>query len=253
MNRGRQWMELALGLLLGLSLGLAIAWWIAPNARVDLSPAALRPDYKDEYRLLVASAYVGTGDLGRARTRLALLQDVDMVQALIDQALRIRSGQTYSGIFREKPERSVYALAYLANSLQEPVVSQISAPTSTISLLSISPTPTYLSFELVSQENICDENLRTTRASIQVRDSSGLPLAGVDILVSWDGGQQRIFTGLKPELGIGYADFIMTPGTHYSLQLPSTSLVVTELSASDCTADDGSVYQGGLLVIFEQP
>jgi hypothetical protein len=253
MTRGRQWMELALGLLLGLSLGLTIAWWVAPNAHIDLSPAALRADYKDQYRLLVASAYRVTGDLGRAQTRLTLLQDMDMVQALIDQALRLRSGQAQSVLFLETPEQSVYAIALLANSIQQTDEIQESDPTPTTSPLSILSTATFLPFELVSQETICDSTHPGSRAKIQVHDASGHPLAGVEILVTWEDGQQRFFTGLKPELGYGYADFVMTPGIQYTLQLMPSSLAITGLVAPECPSEDGTVYQGGLLLVFEQP
>ena len=49
------WFSL-LGLILGSSLGLVVAWIVAPVQYVDTDPSTLRVDFKDEYRLLIASA-----------------------------------------------------------------------------------------------------------------------------------------------------------------------------------------------------
>lgn len=253
MTRGRQWMELALGVLLGLSIGLAVSWWLAPNASIDLSPAALRSDSKDEFRLLVSSAYDATGDLGRAQARLALLQDADMVRSLIDQALRFQSGQSHSSLYPEDPEQAVYVLANLANSLQQAPVEQLATPSMTIPSLGILPTATYLPFELVSRESICDENDSMAMARFQVRASSGLPLPGVEILVTWQGGRQHFYTGLKPELGYGYADFIMIPGVQYFVQVMPSSTILDDLTAPECPAEDGNSYPGDVLLVYEQP
>jgi hypothetical protein len=253
MTRGLQWLEIILGLLLGLSLGLAITWWIAPNTRMDLSLAALRSEYKDEVRLQIALAYVATSDLGRAETRLALLGDADGYQALIDQVLRLRSGQTQSSLSPGDTEQAVYTLALLAYAIQPTGSSQEQLPTLTIAPTRGLPTATYLPFALYSQETVCNGNTVTSLTRIQVQDASGQPLPGVEIVVTWDGGQENIFTGLKPEQGDGYADFIMAPGVLYTLQLLPSSAPLTGLAAPECTAEDGSTYQGGLLLVFEQP
>jgi len=253
MNRTRPWLDLLLGLLLGLSLGLAIAWWIAPNTRVDLSPAALHSEYKDEFRLLVASAYLATGDTGRAQVRLSLLGDMDIISALIDEALRIQAGQTHSLQFSEDPEQAVNALALLANALQDfdgmpPVV-----PTGTTVTPGRSPTPTLSAFVLISTETTCDPDQTVSLAKVNLRDRAGNPLPGVEVLVTWEGGRQSIFTGLKPDIDPGYADFLLTPGTEYALQVLPSSLPVPGLSAPVCTGEDGSSYTGGLRLVFQQP
>jgi hypothetical protein len=253
MTRGPQWLELILGLLLGLFLGLAVSWWIAPNAHMDPTPAALRTDYKDEYRLLVASAFSATGDLGRAQVRLSLLKDADPANDLIDQALRLRSGQTQSALFPQTSDQAVYALALLANTIEQIGSTQELTPTGTFLATSLQPTVTLSPFELVSQEAICNPVLTGNLARIQVRNGIGLPQSGVEILVTWEGGQQRIFTGLKPELGNGYADFIMTPDVSYTVQILPSSLPISNLVTPDCTTEDGVEFKGGLLLDFQQP
>ena len=76
-NRG-PWYLLT-GLVLGIALGLIYAWVFQPVTvyRYGLRPP-LRGDFKDQYRALIAAAYLGNGDLLRARARLELLKDEDM-------------------------------------------------------------------------------------------------------------------------------------------------------------------------------
>ena len=73
---------LATGLILGLALGLVYAWVLFPVQFIDNAPSSMREDFKDQYRALVAVAYVANGDLGRAQARLALLGDPDVFRAL---------------------------------------------------------------------------------------------------------------------------------------------------------------------------
>jgi hypothetical protein len=69
----------------------------------------MRADYKDLYRATIAQAYAATGDLARAESRLALLQDEDPVFALGTQAQQMLAvGEAYDA----------RALALLAAALQ---------------------------------------------------------------------------------------------------------------------------------------
>jgi hypothetical protein len=86
-----------------------------------------------------------------------------------------------------------------------------------------------------------------------VQDASGQPAPGVEVVVSWDGGEDRFFTGLKPELGLGYADFSMTPGVDYSLRLAQGGDLVSGLATSECESSSGERYWGSWLLMFAQP
>jgi len=79
---------LVTGLLIGIVLGVLHTWIVQPVEYIDTSPASLRPDFKDQYRALIAMAYVANGDLVRANARLELLQDEDVFRALAEQAQR---------------------------------------------------------------------------------------------------------------------------------------------------------------------
>jgi len=64
---------IVLGLLLGLGGGLYYGWVIAPVQYVDADPASLHQAFKDDYVLMIATAFAGDGDLEAARAQLATL------------------------------------------------------------------------------------------------------------------------------------------------------------------------------------
>jgi hypothetical protein len=79
------------------------------------------------------------------------------------------------------------------------------------------------------------------------------PVAGVLVIVTWAGGEDRFLTGLKPEKGPGYADFAPMPGTLYTLRLGENGEAVTDLAGLMCTPTSGAPYWGAWLLKFVQP
>lgn len=227
-----------LGLLLGLALGLWIAWGLAPRPQLDPSPAALHSTYRDTYRLLIASAYSASGDLERARARLALLRDPDPIQALLEQSRRAAE----SG----KPAQEVLLLAALAEALQQPPTPEAPLPSHTPS-----PLPTLTTFRLVQQTLLCNPALPAGLVQIQVQSREQQPLVGIIIRASSEAGEQRLSTGLKPERGLGYADFIMQTGLTYYVQVGQGGETAI-LTPPFCQTTHGELYTGGYLLIFEQ-
>ena len=61
----------ALWLVIGVGLGLYGGWVLAPVEYVDTAPDSLQQVYKDDYILMLATAYAGDSDLVAARTGLA--------------------------------------------------------------------------------------------------------------------------------------------------------------------------------------
>ncbi|UCH59915.1 MAG: hypothetical protein JSV61_00145 [Anaerolineales bacterium] len=116
------------------------------------------------------------------------------------------------------------------------------------------PTPTPGSpFVLRNQEQLCDPNLEEPLIQVQTIDSAGQPVPAVEVIVNWETGEDHFFTGLKPELGLGYADFSMTPLTNYTLRLANGGQPISGLSAPECEAQGGERYWGTWLLVFEQP
>jgi hypothetical protein len=112
---------LALGV--GAAAGLYIAWIVAPVTYTDTAPHSLRTDFKDQYRYMISAAYLASGDLGRAQTRLSLLHDANSAQALAMQAQRMSA----SGA----PLNEALPLSVLADALQ----GLSEQPTATLTLI----------------------------------------------------------------------------------------------------------------------
>jgi len=72
-------------------------------------------------------------------------------------------------------------------------------------------------------------------------------------VIAWPGGQENFFTGLKPEVGDGYADFVMQEGFSYTLRLATDSETASDLSIPPCQKKDGTAYAGGIILVFQQP
>lgn len=75
-------------------------------------------------------------------------------------------------------------------------------------------------FALLVQRRRCDRGSGQGAAgllSITVYDAEGEPLPNVELLIRWGGGEDHFFTGLKPEKGLGYADYVLTAGESYQV------------------------------------
>jgi hypothetical protein len=254
-------LPLIAGLVLGLAGGLYYAWRIDPVEYTDTAPASLRPDFRASYLTLIASAYSVTGDLPRAEARLAVFADPDPASSLAALAQQLLA----AGV----PSSEADAVARLAGDLAGPSVTlpppQTAAPsgvptrtrTPTITptpLPTRTPTPTPgAPFALAEQDRVCDADLGGPLLQVEVLDASGQPVPGVEVIVIWDEGQDHFFTGLKPELGLGYGDFLMEEGVSYAVQLGGGRETITGLTAEDCADDDGGFFLGSWRLTFVQP
>jgi hypothetical protein len=276
--------ELIFGLIIGVALGLSYAWIISPTRYIDTVPSSLRADFKDQYRIAISAAYAATSDIQRARARLALLGDEDSLQALSAQAQQMLAN---GGDFE-----TVNQIAQLASDLQGKNIAQavntqtiftplanttlIPSPNSTDTpaqtesistpnqpqgpLSTATPRPTQTPtatagapFTILSQETVCKPNLSEALLQVYVIDSRRRPLPGVELIVTWDGGEDHFFTGFKPELGNGYADFQMQSGISYTLRVGSGGTPATDLTVPSCPSANGDAFNGGLSITFQQP
>ena len=89
---------------------------------------------------------------------------------------------------------------------------------------------------------------------VYVTDSSNRGVSGIEIVITWDEGnsQNNLFTGLKPDLGPGYADFEMSPDITYFVHIDGLSLDKIELIAKDCELD-GEKYWETWVINYVQP
>ncbi len=278
--------EWLLALVAGFGLGLAYAWVIAPAQYIDAEPHTLRDDFKDHFRTAIAAAYSSNADLERARARLALLGDPNPSQALTAQAQRMlatgASPDTVqqvallaSALEGQVTVISPTALTVNPNSSGVSILPINTAKTQTgtpESILATEPTSTPIPdltatpkpsrtptptlgapFQLVGQDTLCDQELAEGLLQIVVTNASRKQIPGIEIIIIWTGGEEHIFTGLKPELGHGYADYLMENDVIYSIHMADGGTPASDISSPGCTATDGNPYSGGVRITFQQP
>jgi hypothetical protein len=282
------------GLVIGIVLGLVYAWLIAPQGTQDTSPASLQPEFKDQYRAMIAAAFVATGNLPRAEARLALLGDSDAVTALSEQAQRTlgeggspdgaqalgllavalgqddsaqetsptaSEGQTTRTAQPAAPQPETPESNSEPDATNPATTPAVQTPQATRTIISTATplptrTPTATSgspFVLQSNTFICDPNLPNPLIQVIAEDSDGDPLPGEEIITSWDDGEDHYFTGLKPELGSGYADYLMTPGVVYQVRMSGGGQTVPDITPAECETEQGQRYWGSWLLIFSRP
>ncbi len=118
----------------------------------------------------------------------------------------------------------------------------------------LTPTPTPgQPFILEQRTLVCDPDLPNPLIIIRTRDAADGGVPGVEIIVSWPAGEEHFFTGLKPEFGLEYADFTMTPGITYRLRIADGGQIVTDLTAPECDTEDDQRILGSWELLFVQP
>ena len=258
------WILLGISFILGIAGGLYYAWNINPVAYVDAAPSSLRQDFQSDYITLIAASYAATGELDRAQVRLSIFSLEDLGSYLG----RLAQNRLAEG----RPESEARALAMLAAAVGEGLSTLRITPTpsesastgepSTTPSPSPSNTPRPIRpatstpgapFELVEQEKVCDPSLGGPLLQVRILDALSEGVPRMSILVIWDSGQEKFFTGLKPELGLGFADFVMTEGLVYTLQVSDADRLVTGLTSELCTGEEGDLYPGAWLLTFQRP
>ncbi len=297
------------GVVLGFVLGLLYTWVFSPAEYVDTHPDALRSDYQDAYRAAIASAYTVTGDMTRAKARLALLNEADHASILAAQSQRyLAEGYSYDAALAlaklsadlgeapapaprtatssafltqtQTPEDTVTATetkeaeptpsitaeasieatsneeteAVTPTAFASPTIAITRTPILTFTPLPTrTPTPTLAPpFVLREQALVCEPDLGDAAIQIFVQNALGEGIPGVEIIIHWDGQEEHFFTGLKPEMDWGYADYSMTPETSYTLHIGEGGEAL-ELFVPECSDDQGERYRGGWRLIFAHP
>jgi hypothetical protein len=287
------------GFVIGIVLGLVYAWLISPQDYQDTSPASLQPEFKDQYRAMIAAAYVANGNLPRAEARLELLEDDNVVRSLAEQAQRtlgegsspqeaqalgllaVALGQGGSALIPNSDPNQTATQEQTLNAPQttntaplaseeptsespppnpSPTATDLTPQATRTVLSAATPLPTRTSTAtpgspFVLQENSldCDSGSPGPLIKVIAENSSGRPLSNEEIIVTWEDGEDYFYTGLKPEIGVGYADFLMTPGVVYQVRMSGGGQTVQDLSAAECETENGQRYWGSWLLVFSRP
>lgn len=272
MNEDRQgvaWGSLIAGLVLGVAAGLAYAWFVNPVNYVDIQPRQLKSEFRDQYVLLIGQAYLQDLDLARARQRLGTLGINDpagVVSQQADQAFARSASPQYiraltvlaealgghpqaasvfsgtavvPGSGNQTPSPTFEAIPTLTPSPTAPPPSPtVPTPTETPVLI-----PTNATMKLVAEQTLCDADHPAGQMQVYVLDVNNAGIPAVKVLISWDGGSDVFFTGLKPELGPGYGDFDMEASKTYTVTLVGLAEPVVGISSAPCTTTDTKTTQ----------
>jgi hypothetical protein len=276
---------LLIGILLGLIGGLVYAWQIAPVREFDTSPNQLRRDDKANYVVAIALRFAQDSDLTTAFNALTELGlGADPFQEVADIACELASSgyvDSTAGIRALRTLKTFYQLqgktgcadVLIDEATPVPMVT-VFVPTNTPTLVpppSKTPTPennfatpTPSGIQVVPTtrpRQLYEGQILNTFCSVElsgiievrVLDFNGDEIAAQQVRVRWNGGEDEFVTGLKPERGLGYADFQMEAGLNYTIDMPQQSDPITQpLVADGCTTTDGETAITSYRVVFSQ-
>ncbi len=282
MDQNRSNWYILTGLVLGLIMGLVYAWVISPVKEVDTHPHLLREDYQDIYRALIARAYQANNNLPRAEARLELIGDEDPALSLAAQAQRylaeggdVEMAKVLANLSAAlQAANSAAATPSLpsteANGQVQGTEFQNTTPTSSNNgeaptqntptpdeeePSDPSATPTESPpFILQDSSPICDPTLGESLIQVIATNSKGEGVPGVALEISLGPDLTEVFyTGLKPEVGLGYADFLAEPGLTYTLEVLESGLVIPDIEVPTCSTESGDSYWGSWEVYITHP
>lgn len=268
------------GLILGLAIGLIYAWLLAPVQFYDTAPDRLRADLKQEYILLICESYAADGDWEETLDRLATLGEPDiqttiltMAEQAIEQGKPVNTIRHLAAVASRMGETSPALARFLPTSLPQssptprtllatftptpplpptvtPTPMPTPLPTFTLPPHTPSPTPGW-QYRLLAQQTVCDPDRPEPMIQIIVRGADGEGVSGEKIVVSWGTESSTLFTGLKPELGWGYADITIKPETSYAVHLEAGSEQASGIQTSPCNSSAGP-RMTSIRLIFER-
>lgn len=280
-DRGHWYLITAL--ILGLGLGLLMSWVISPHRLQDTHPSDLHSDYKDVYRALIARAYQANQNLARAEARLDLLDDENPAQALAAQAQRSlaeRGDQELAKILANlaaalqrtpQPEHTPTSPSPsptagggtptpeqgTSSALAEQAGTPQGTDQASTSTPQPSPEPSATNappFIVQNHGRLCNPDLTTPLIQVYATNANGDGVTGVEIIISWAPDNQETFvTGLKPDIGPGYADFEAQTDVAYTIELPESGLLLSDVSIPSCETDEGDTYPGSYQVFITHP
>jgi hypothetical protein len=272
---------LLVGLAIGLSVGLTYAWVIEPVRELDTQPRQLSRSARADYVVAIALRFSYDSDLSRAVNDLIMLDlGPDPFQRVADIACELASTgyvDSTSGIRALRTLKTFYQLQGKTGCADQLIEDATPIPLATLVVPTNTPTlippptktptsvplavgtpaaqvvPTMLprrTYEGQILNTFCSVGASGV-IEVTVRDANGNGIPGQRLRVRWDGGSDEFSTGLKPELGDGYADFRMRRGFNYTLDMPGQSDPIAQtFSAEPCFTSEGEEALRSYRVVF---
>lgn len=263
---------LVIGLLIGLAGGGYYAYVINPTQELDTHPSQLISEDQQDYVVAIMLAYSYDSDLNTAIDRLLALElGSDPLQAVADMTCDLaRTGyvDSTSGLRAVRAMRTFYQLQGRTSCADNIIPAPESVPLEVVITLptatpTLPPPPTKTPNSVVgatetpsgvivtptsapqgTYRGVVSQTFCSTELSgvieVRVRDALNVEIAGEPIRVTWGNNERSDFiTGLKPERGVGYADFQMETGVSYIISMPGLSdPIQSPIVASSCFVPD---------------
>jgi len=287
----KPWTLLGVGLLIGLVGGLIYAWVLSPPEYYDTYPPLMHESYRKDWIQMTTLAYGAEGDWNRMALRLRGLSEAEVRQVtaqMLDKAIaadhpiillqRVAKLARSYGV--NNPAVDIYTQENPGPSLPPstkpaPLPTPMSTatpvpppptptltPGPTLPPVSILPTPQLPTpYRIISQTLGCADtpsiavSLLLSR-TVEVRGRERVeqvPQPGRAIWLLWEDGADRAITGFKPEIGPGYADFVIEPGRVYNLYIDTpTGIPVSTLQVAPCTPEEGAGWMARSLIVLEE-
>jgi hypothetical protein len=240
-------------LALGLAIGLGITWGLWPVPFANAEPGDLRLAHKEDLVRLISAEYALEGDAAHAKQQLAQLQLGDPLQT-IDALIQKDS-------FQSSATNTLARLRRVIAPPPTPTATAEATPTRagvtpTIIYIVATPVTVVPSYRIVERTMLtCADEPEVAHLRFWVRDAAGrdLPNVGIEIRGDAERGVETVYTGLKPERGLGYADFEAAPGTYSIAVLYSQGDAVPPLvigaPPANCRNDHGATPRGWQVVL----
>lgn len=283
---------LALGFAAGLAYAWLVAPVKYVDASPDLLRADFKDQYRiviaasyaasrdlarARARLELLSAANPLGELNAQAQRMVGSGDPTSIELLVQLASDFQKGATQLPVMTNPPAATntrepIQPPALTSTATRTPAPSPSAEIIATPTLfegatpiapleytLTPRPTPTVNAsgnskpFILVGQDEVCDPGIQPGLMQFKLVDSRRRQLPGIEIIVISTEGEDHFFTGFKPEVGDGYADFVMQENVSYSVRIGENGTFITNLTAPSCTDPNGVKTLGGLSLSFQQP
>lgn len=279
----KAWIIILMGLVIGLALGLTYAWQINPVQYYDSYPPLLYPEYRKDWIRMTTLAYSIQPNLTRTRLRLDKL-DSEEIRQVMDATLAqaVTEGRPVAQLRLMAELAASYGVdtanVRIYTSAQLPPTPQptlpvatfpptpLAQPTPTATPINIpwptsTPLPTLPPFQpyvVIEQQSTCQPQPTLTisltqELTVTVRGRDRLELVGmpgVEFWLLWADGSDHAFTGLRPERGLGYADFAVIPAEAYNLYVTSpTGVPVATLAIVPCPGEGDESWTSWALTL----
>lgn len=286
-NNGISWLALLIGVALGIGIGLYYTWEVDPVVEMNTAPWQLSSKAREQYVVTVALSYAQNQNVRLAFDRLRAASPDQDVWSLVADVACERVKTFPSDVDPNQYIRTIRALEQLyrpqgASGCADgmfptpaPMVIELPTPTVTrtptitpaasktpsppiptnspvqATLPSLTPPPSG-GYILARQRSFCDPAVDGV-IEIRVYNRLGQGVPGVPVTVTWGGGESdTFFTGLKPERGMEYADFVMEQGRTYTVSIPGLVSPAPSVEAEPCQAEDGETLTTSYYINFQQ-